>query len=93
MQMEHALSRLLADVGDHPVALQTLLLGQLGDHLKDVGHHRAVLRRNLGHGADVDLGHHQEVSWRLGGDVVKRVADVVLIHLAAGNLPGDDFAE
>ena len=37
MQMEHALSRLLADVGDHPIAVQALLLGQLGDDLKDVG--------------------------------------------------------
>ena len=93
MQVEHALPRLLADVGDHPVAVQALLLRQPGDDLEDVGHHRAVVRRDLGHGADVGLGHHQEVGGRLGIDVVEGVADIVLVDLAAGDLPGNDLAE
>ena len=36
VQVEHALSRLLPDVGHHAVALQTQLLRQLGNDLKNV---------------------------------------------------------
>ena len=36
VQMKHALSRLLADVGDHPVAVQPLFLCQLGNDLEDI---------------------------------------------------------
>ena len=36
MQVRYALTGLLPDVGHHPVTLQTQLLGDLGDHGKDV---------------------------------------------------------
>ena len=87
VQVEHALSRLFADVGDHPVAVQVQLLGQLGDDLEDVGHNPTVVRRHLGDGADMGLGNHQEVGGGLRGDVVEGVADLVLVDLAAGIFP------
>ena len=43
MQMRHALSRLLADVGHDAVALNALLLGELGNDLEDVRDDSAVL--------------------------------------------------
>ena len=43
MQMRHALSRLLADVGHDAVALNALLLGELGNDLEDVRDDGAVL--------------------------------------------------
>ena len=39
MQMLYTLPRLLPDVGDHAVAVQSQLPGHLGNDLKDVGHH------------------------------------------------------
>ena len=93
VQVVHALPRLVADVGDHAVALHPLLLGQLGNDLKDMGHHRAVLSTDLGDRLDMLLGDHQEVGGRLGIDVVEGKAGVVLIYLAAGDLPGNDLAK
>ena len=93
MQMHHALPRLLADVGDDPVALQPLLLGHLGNDLEHVGHHGAVIAVHLSHRVDMGLGDHQKMSRRLGSDVVERIADVVLVDLAAGDLPCRDLTE
>ena len=93
VQMEHALTRLLANIGHHAVAVHPLLLRQLGNDLEDMGHHSAVVRVHFGHGADVCLGDDQEVGRRLGRDVVEGIAQVVLIDFAAGDLPGDDLAE
>ena len=58
-----------------------------------MGHHGAVLRRNGRDRLDVGLGHHQEMGGRLGRDVIKGVAELVFIDLAAGDLPGDDLTE
>ena len=91
--MKHALPRLLADVGDHPVAVQPLFLCQLGNDLEDMSHHCAVVRGDLRHRANVGLGYHQEVGGRLGINVIEGVAHVVLVDLAAGDLPGNDLAE
>ena len=91
--MKHALPRLLADVGDHPVAVQPLFLCQLGNDLEDMSHHCAVVCGDLRHRADVGLGYHQEVGGCLGINVIERIADVVLVDLAAGDLPGNDLAE
>ena len=58
VQVEDALARLLADVGDHPVALQPQFLGESGNDLKNMGNNAAVVRRDLGDGPDVRLGNH-----------------------------------
>jgi hypothetical protein len=41
----------------------------------------------------VGLGDYQKVCGRLGVDVVEGEADVVLVDLAAGNLPSNNLAE
>src|SRR5574344_2863732 len=43
VQVRHALPRLLADVGDHAVALDAHFFCHLGDDLKDMRDHGAVL--------------------------------------------------
>ena len=95
VQMGHGLLAGLADIGHHTVARlgKAQFPGQLGDDLKDMGHHGAVAAVHLGHGADMGLGDHQEMGGRLGRDIVEGVADVILLDLAAGDLPGHDLAE
>ena len=93
VQVEHALPRLLADVGHHPVALQSQLRRQLGDHLEYMPHHSLIIRIDGGYRGDVHLGHYQKVGGRLGVNVIKGVAQGVLIHLVGRDLPGDDLAE
>ena len=58
-----------------------------------MAHDRRVLLRHGGHGLDVGLRHYQKVGGRLGGDVIERIAQIVLVDLLAGDLPGDDLAE
>ena len=87
VQVVNALPRLLPDVGHHAVALQTQLLRQLGNDLKNVGHYGAVFRRDSGNRGNVGLGNHQKVYRGLGCDVIKGIAQIVLIDLVAGNFP------
>ena len=93
MQMLYTLPRLLPDVGDDAVAVQSQLPGHLGNDLKDVGHRPAVFRRHLGSGGDVGLGDDQEVGGRLGIDVIEGEALLVLIHLVGRDLSRDDLTE
>ena len=95
VQMGYGLLPGLADVGHHAVTGlgKAKFLGQLGNDLEDVGHHGAVFRRDRGNRGDMSLGDHQEMGRGRGCDVVKGIAQVILIDLAAGDLPGDNFAE
>ena len=93
MQMEHALTRLLSDVGDHAEAVHAALLGNLRNDLKAVRYNRAVGRINGGNRLDVLLGDHEKMRGRLRVDVVESVAEVILVHLARRNIAGDDFTE
>ena len=93
MQVVDALARLLPDVGDHAVAVQTQLLRHLGDDFENVGNHGAVVPGHLGHRTDVGLGDDQKVGGCLGIDVIEGVALLVLIDLVGGDLPGADLAE
>ena len=95
VQVGHGLLARLADVGHHPVSglVKAQLLGQLGNDLKNMGHHSAVLRRYSGNGLDVGLGHHQKMGGCLRGNVVEGIAKLVFLDLAAGDLPGDDLRE
>ena len=61
VQVRHALTRLLADVGDHAVALDAHFFCHLGDDLKDMRDHGAVLGVDAGDGRDMRLGDHKEV--------------------------------
>ena len=93
VQVVDALPRLLPDVGYHPVALQPLLPAQSCDDLEDVGYYGAVAAIHLRHGGDVGLGDHQKMGGRLRGDVIKGIAQLVLIHLVGGDLPAGNGAE
>ena len=75
MQMRHALSRLLADVGHDTVALNAFLLGELGNDLEDVRDDGAVFSVHARDGRDVRLRDHEEVHRRLRRDVVEGIAD------------------
>ena len=91
--MGHTLPGLLADVGDHPVALKTQLLGHLGDDGKDVGHHSGIFGSDLSHGSNVSLGNHQKMGGRLGLDVVKGIDRIVLIDLVGRDLAVCDLTK
>ena len=93
VQVRHALPRLLADVGDHAVALDAHFLCHLGDDLKDVRDHGAVLGVDAGDGRDMRLGDHKEVRGSLRRNVAEGVAQLVLIDLVRGDLPRRDGAE
>ena len=93
MQVRYALTGLLPDVGHHPVTLQTQLLGDLGDHGKDVGHHRRVVLADLCHRGDMHFGNHQKMGGRLGIDVIEGEADLILIDFVGGDLSLRDLAE
>ncbi len=93
VEVEDALARLFTDVGNHPVTLQPQLLRELGDDLENMGHYAAVVRRDLGDGANVGFGDHQEVGGSLRSDVVEGIAQIVLVDLIAGDFPGGNVAK
>ena len=81
-QVEHALTRLFSDVGDHAEAVHALFLCDLGDDLEAVrndGAVRLVYRCNR---LDVLLRDNEEVGRRLRVSIVECVADIVLVDLA-----------
>ena len=94
MEMVDGLTGQRAHVGDHAVALgDAQVLSQLGDDGVNMPHHRGGLLGHLGGGGQMDLGDHQKMDRSQGVDIIKGVAEVILIDLAAGDLPGDDLAE
>ena len=93
VQVEHALTRLFSDVGDHAEAVHALLLCDLGDDLEAVrndGAVRLVYRCNR---LDVLLRDNEKVGRRLRVDVVECVADIVLVDLARRDFARRDFTE
>lgn len=64
----------MLDTTRYPASSKPRLLGQLGNDLKNMGHHSAVLRRYSGNGLDVGLGHHQKMGGCLRGNVVEGIA-------------------
>ena len=75
------------------IGVAALLLRQPGCERKHVAQQGAVFGLHLGHGRDVLFRQHQEVDGRTRMDVMKGKDLVVLLHLARGNLAGNDFAE
>ena len=91
--MEHALSRLLTDVGHNAEALQTHLFRDLGDHLEAMRHDRAVGRVHRSDRLDMLLGDHEKMRRRLRVDVIEGIALLVLIDFFRGNFSRGDFTE
>ena len=62
MQVLHGLAGILADIGDHAVAVvQADFLGQLGDHGKDMAQQGTVLLSQGSGTLDVLFGHNKKV--------------------------------
>ena len=101
MQVLHGLAGILADIGDHAVAVvQANLFGQLGDHGKDMAQQGTVLLRQGSGTLDVLFGHNKKVHLGLRVDIVKRHDLIVLSdeiyaeltynghHVSIASLPG-----
>ena len=93
VEVGHRLPRLLPAVGHHPEIGNAQLMGHLGDGLKAVAHQVGVPLGNLPAGGHVGLGDDQEVDGSLGVDVIKGVAEIILVHLVGGDLPFYDLTE
>ena len=73
VQMGHGLARVLAAVVDQAeTALHAAELRDLRQLFKNMGHHRAVLRRDIVRPADVLLRDHQHVHRGLRVQVLER---------------------
>ena len=79
--MEHALSRLLTNIGDHTEAVQPQFLRNLGNDLKAVCYDHAVGFIHRSNRLDVLLGDHQKMRRSLRVDVIEGIAQLVLIDL------------
>lgn len=79
VQMEHALPRLLANIGDNAKTLQSQLLCHLCNDFKAVRYDCAVGSIHRSCRRDVLLGDHQKVCRRLRINVIKGIALLVLI--------------
>ena len=94
MQVLYALATVLADVGDHAVAItKPRDLGDFGNGRKDGGDKVRGLGRHFVGGGEVGLGDHEDVDGRLGCDVVERVDAFVLVHFFGGDHPCDDLTK
>ena len=93
VQVEHALSCLLSDIGHDAIAVKPQLLGDLGNYFKNVSHHGAVFGVHCCHRGNMFLGDHQKMGRSLGGNVIKAIAKLVLINLIGGDLTCRNRAE
>ena len=70
MQVLHRLAAVFANVGDHAIAFtERKLLGNLGDHGKDVSHNVCIFLRNCIRRGDMAFGNDQAMHGRLGRNV------------------------
>ena len=93
MQVKHGLTSLSAGIDHGAKALQALLFGHLGGHQQQMAQQRGVAGVSLGqihHGLP---GDHQHVHRRLGSHIAEGDAELVGIHLVAGDLTPQDLAE
>lgn len=94
MEMGYRLAGIGAAVGDEAVAVcQACFFRDMGNGLKDMGDHGAVLGGHTVEGGDVSLGDHEDVNGGLGIDVAEGQNGVILVDLGGGNVAGDDFTE
>ena len=92
--MMYTLAAIRSAIGYHTVTIfQTLMLCQLGDHLKNMGNHGGIFSVDAIAVSDVGFGHHQNVGGRLGVDVPESVDGFVFVNLGGRNLTRDDLAE
>ena len=93
VQVMDTLSGLLTNIGDNAVAVQTQLLGDLGNDGEDVSYYSGVILGYFSHGGNMGLGDDQEVRGSLRIDVIKGKADLVLVDFVGRDLTFGDLAE
>ena len=94
MQVFYGLSRVLAAVRDDAEAVgKAEFLRQFGDDREDMADQRGVVLSDLVRCGDVLLLHEEKMLRRQGLNVIERIAEVVLIDLLRGDLPGNNLAE
>ena len=90
VQMLDALAAVIAAVGDHTeTVVQSLGLGNLGNHFENVGHHSGILGSDAGAAVDMGLGDHQNVGGSLRGDIPEGVDGFVLVNLGGRDVACD----
>ena len=87
MQMEHALSRLFANIGDHAETFQPHVLCNFGNHFKAVRYDCTVGGIHRSDRLDMLLGDDQKMRRCLRVDVVKGIALLVLIDFFSREFP------
>lgn len=88
MQMGHTLIRVLATVGDNPKAVfQLHFLCQSRNNGKDMTYQSRILLVDLSGRGVVLFGNHQKVDGSHAGNIMKGVAEFILIDLFRGNFP------
>jgi hypothetical protein len=94
MEVEDALSALFAGVDDGSVAVvESELCGEFGDHEQEVSSELGVLWGEIIEGDKRFFGDEEDVSGRLGTDIVEGEAEIVFVDDFCGDFAIDDFLE
>jgi hypothetical protein len=94
MQMHDFLTATPARIDDGPkTIIQTLLLGQHGRQQQDTPQQLFMPWVGIRQRNDMFLGHDHEMHRGHRVDVMKDNQVIILIHLAAGDIPRGDLAE
>ncbi len=93
VQVEHGLTGLGAAVDHRAPALEPLLPGHPGGHQQQVAQQGLMLPTGVAEMGDRLAGDHQHMHRCLGIHVPEGQAEVVGVHLLAGNLAAQDAAE
>ncbi len=94
MEMKHGLSRAGADVQNGAIAVfDVAVTGNLRRDKMAPADDFCVAWLGFFQTGQVLLGNDEDVSWRLGIDVVKGVGVLIFVHFFRRNFAGDNFAE
>ena len=98
VQVVHFLAAFAPGIGDDAkapigIGVAAVLNGQLVHEQHHAAQQSLVFGLHVGERNDVRLGDDQQVNRRPGVDVVKHQDLVVLVHLARGDVTGNDFAK
>src|SRR3954466_551490 len=94
VEMEDGLTAAWADVVDRAVPVFDVAFARElgGDHVR-VTDNLEIIGGECVHADNVLLRNDEQVSWRLGVDVLKGEDEFIFVDFARGNVAGDDLAE
>lgn len=94
MQMIHGLAAMLGRVDDYAIAPgKPVLAGQVGRDPQKMTEQGRMLLAGVGQGSQMFPGHDQKMDRRLGMDIGKGIASVVLVDGLGRDASFDDPAE